>query len=98
MQKADVRILVAATACLLALATACSSEPAASPAPTPTAAPAPRATSNIVVSDAVPSLEELRDLGLSESAAKCFIATIDPEGTGRVSSADLFLEAWANCL
>jgi hypothetical protein len=52
----------------------------------------------IVVSDAVPSLAELHDLGIGEAAAECFVSTIDPEGTGRVAGAELFMEALARCL
>jgi len=58
----------------------------------PLAAPIP-ATSNVAVSDAVPSVEELLDSGLTPNQADCFIETIDPDGTGRVASAELFAEA-----
>ena len=65
--------------------------------PTAAASPGPTRAPGIVTSDAVPSLDELRALGLGDAAAQCFISTIDPQGTGRVASADLFLEAFATC-
>lgn len=91
------------------LSAACSSDPAVEPAepsrPTTTAAPAVSETpapadppNNITVSDAVPTLEELRNMGIADQAAECFINTIDPDGTGTVQSADLFIEAFGACL
>ena len=65
------------------------------PAPTSAAAD-PGGT--IPRSDAVPSTEELLDSGLSESQARCFRQTIDPDNTGRVASAELFGQAFAECL
>jgi|GEM_PF-3407765 len=44
-------------------------------------------------SDAVPSTQELLDIGLTEEQAACFINTIDPDNTGRVANAELFAEA-----
>ena len=46
----------------------------------------------------MPSLEELLNSGLSESQAVCFRETIDPDDTGRVTSAELFGQAFAECL
>jgi len=51
-----------------------------------------------VASDLVPSVEELVEIGLTTAQAECFIAEIDPEGTGRVGSAELFTAAFAACL
>lgn len=80
----------------------CSSDPASAPdsVENPSAAVAPTfpPANNIEVSDAVPTLEELNEMGIGDQSAECFIATIDPDGTGRVASAELFLEAWAACL
>ncbi len=53
--------------------------------------------SSVVISDAVPSLEELRALGLDDEAADCFRTTIDPDGTGRVANAELFVKALGAC-
>lgn len=78
--------------------------PPASPANTaePVGEPSPTASANpdgaIPRSDAVPSLEELLNSGLSESQAVCFRETIDPDDTGRVTSAELFGQAFAECL
>lgn len=60
--------------------------------------PAVRPTSSAVVSDEVPTLQELLDTGLSEQQAECFIETIDPDNTGRVASAELFMEAFSECV
>jgi hypothetical protein len=56
-----------------------------------------RPPSNLRVSDAVPTLDELRNMGIGDGSAKCFIAIIDPDDTGRVTSVDLFIEALAAC-
>lgn len=76
------------------------------PVPTPTAAPSllppsptpvPPQPTVPVVSDAVPSVQELLDIGLTEEQAECFITTIDPDETGRVQNAELFVEALSTC-
>ena len=55
-------------------------------------------TTAVTVSDAVPTLQELRDAGLTDEQAECFTTTIDPDNTGRVTDADLFLEAFGGCV
>ena len=57
------------------------------PPPTPT--PIPPAPTVPIVSDEVPSRQELLDIGLNEAQVECFITTIDPNGTGRVESLSL---------
>jgi len=80
---------------LLFAVAACSSGSGATNEPAPTPQPSP--TVAVTVSDAVPSLERLEGMGLSPDQAKCFTETIDPEGTGRVQSAELFMEAFSTC-
>lgn len=74
--------------------------PTPSPVPTllpPSPTPVPPQPTVPVVSDAVPSVQELLDIGLTQTQAECFIATIDPDETGRVQSAELFVEALSTC-
>jgi len=65
---------------------------------TPTTEPQPEPTSSIVVSNRVPSLQELMDMGIEQPSAECFIETIDPNGTGQVANVDLFMAAFGACL
>lgn len=65
---------------------------------TPTTEPQPEPTSSIVVSNRVPSLQELMDMGIEQASAECFIETIDPNGTGQVANVDLFMAAFGACL
>jgi len=60
--------------------------------------PVVRPTTEIVASDEVPSLQELRDSGLTDEQADCFTTTIDPDGNGRMSDPELFLEAFSTCV
>lgn len=73
--------------------------PTPSPIPTlvPSPTPVPPQPTVPVVSDEVPSVQELLDIGLTPTQAECFISTIDPDGTGRIQHADLFLEALGSC-
>jgi len=75
-------------------------EPASEIEATVEPAPATSVATNGAIprSDAVPSIEELLETGLSESQAVCFRETIDPDGTGRVASAELFGQAFGECL
>lgn len=52
----------------------------------------------LTVSDRVPPIEELLDLGLDRTAATCFVATVDPDGDGRIGDPALFMEAFAACM
>lgn len=74
--------------------------PTPTPVPTllpPSPTPVPPLPTVPVVSDAVPTKQELLDIGLTDAQAECFIATIDPNETGRVETADLFVEALSTC-
>lgn len=43
-------------------------------------------------------LDQLSEMGVGDEAAACFVATIDPDNTGRVTNVDLVVEAIAACL
>ena len=77
-------------------------DPTTGPQPEPTTEPldeAPsRPLSNLRVTDAVPTLEQLREMGVGDEAAACFVATIGPNNTGRVANVELFIEAMAACI
>lgn len=101
-QRSKLMLVVVA---LLAVAACSSSEsPETAPVTEPEASTAPTVNPDasgppdIVASDVVPTVEEFLEIGLTRDQAECFIAEIDPEGTGRVGSAELFTQAFAACL
>jgi PBP1b-binding outer membrane lipoprotein LpoB len=57
-----------------------------------------RSLNSLRATDAVPTLDQLSEMGVGDEVAACFVATIDPDGTGRVANVDLFVEAIATCL
>ncbi len=99
---------VALTLLLVAACSSASSGPAAPVDPPVEATTEPstepldetpsRPLSNLRVTDAVPTLGQLREMGVGDEVAACFVATIDPDNTGRVTNVDLFVDAIAACL
>ena len=87
------RRLVTAAAAVAMFATACGGS-ATSTAPPP----APRPTSSVRVSNEVPTVQELMDTGLSEEQAECFIRMMDPNDTGEITDASLFMQAFGECV
>ena len=71
-----------------------STEPTVSPA-----APVPaEATSGVVASSQVPTIEEFEAQGIGRADAQCFIDEVDPDGNGIIDDDELILIAFATCI